>query len=99
MKDDALKRDQVVSTSVEPEIDDGTSTGRSGDTLASGADWPRALDVQYFEAELRLAVEFLEIAAVAREYAAECLLRALRVYVVLSGWVQSNGGNQEFEGS
>jgi hypothetical protein len=48
-------------------------------------------------AELLMAFEYLDIARSQPEFAHECTSRALRLYVLLSGWVQSNGGEGRLE--
>ena len=62
-----------------------------------GTIWPESIDIRYFHVELQTAFEYLDIARGCPEYAQECIARALRLYVVVSGWVQSNGGDAGLE--
>ena len=59
--------------------------------------WPQPIDILYFQSELRVALEYQEIARSEPEFAQECTRRALQMYVLLSGWVQCNGGNARLE--
>lgn len=71
-----------------------------GDNAGASADegrWPAPVDVRYFQSEVRMAFEYLDIARSCPEYGSECISRALRCYVLLSGWVQANGGDGELE--
>lgn len=59
--------------------------------------WPDSADIQYFNCELKLAFTYLCLATDHPSLGRECRDRALRLYVLLSGWVQSNGGDPRFE--
>ena len=59
--------------------------------------WPESIDIRYFHVELQTAFEYLDIARGCPEFATECIARALRLYVLVSGWVQSNGGDAGLE--
>ena len=59
--------------------------------------WPESIDIRYFHVELQTAFEYLDIARGCPEFACECVARALRLYVLVSGWVQSNGGDAGLE--
>lgn len=83
-------------------VPDGQPAAAADGTVSAAAPaeegrWPASVDVRYFQSEVRLAFEYLDIARCCPDYEQECVSRALRCYVVLSGWVQANGGDSELE--
>ena len=75
--------------------DAGCSSVTQTDTAAEV--WLSSVDIQYFHSELQLALTYLDMIAAHPDQAQECVSRALRLYVLLSGWVQSNGGHSALE--
>jgi hypothetical protein len=61
------------------------------------AAWPCDAEVRYFRSELQLGFAFINAAAEHPPVGEAYLTRALNLYVLLSGWVQSNGGNPQME--
>lgn len=76
-------------------VDGGIGTGTAAP--AEEGRWPAPVDVRYFQSEVRIALEYLDIARYCPEYGQECVSRVLRCYVLLSGWVQANGGDGNLE--
>jgi hypothetical protein len=65
--------------------------------IPSCRNWPEPVDLRYFQSEIRMASEYLEISLSEPDFAQECTSRALRRYILLCGWVQSNGGDARLE--
>lgn len=76
---------------------DPASLGTEDVAIPSCRNWPEPLDLRYFRSEIRMASEYLEISLTEPDFAQECTSRALRLYVLLCGWVQSNGGDARLE--
>jgi len=76
---------------------DPATPGADDVAMPSCRNWPEPVDLRYFRSEIRMASEYLEIAMSEPDFAPECSSRALRLYVLLCGWVQSNGGDARLE--